>query len=269
VSNLAKRLISAAVLIPFLFLLILYGRPVGVWLVVFAVTLVTLDEFLRMTLSPTARVERFTAMGVGALFSASLYWAPDAQASLSLLTVAVVVLFAIHLASTRDMNVVGARVGTALLGILYIGLLLTPVALLGRRKDGDDWLFLTLSMVFLGDTGGYFAGRFRGRRKLAPDVSPSKTVEGSIGGILAAVGAVAFADLTYMPQLRWIDWLLLAIPAEALAQVGDLSESMIKRGAGVKDSGWIMPGHGGMLDRIDGLLFAAPYVYFYARWAFG
>lgn len=266
-SNLPKRFLSAAVLVAAVVLCILYARPHGFWVLVYAITLITLDEFLRMTLPAAARLERWIGFGIGAAFSASLYWSRDAEASLSMLTGAVVVLFAIHLARTRDMAVVGSRVGLALLGVLYVGLLLTPAALLGRRPhDGAEWLFLLATLVFFGDTGGYFAGRFRGRRKLAPDVSPGKTVEGAVGGVIAAVSAVALAKIWYMPQMQWIDCLFLAVPAEALAQVGDLSESMIKRGAGVKDSGWIVPGHGGMLDRVDGLLFAAPYVYWYARW---
>lgn len=268
-SNLAKRLLSGIPVAAFVILVILYGRPHGLWALVYAATLIALDEFLRMTLPSEARLVRWVAFGIGAVFSASLYWLQDPEVSLSMLTCAVVVLFAVHLARTGDMAVVGARVGLALLGVLYVGLLLTPAALLGLRRHGQDWLFLMVTMVFLGDTGSYFAGRFRGRRKLAPDVSPGKTVEGAVGGLLAAVGAVVLAKSWYMPQIHWMDCLLLAVPTSALAQIGDLSESMIKRGAGVKDSGWILPGHGGMLDRIDGLLFAAPYVYLYARWQYG
>ncbi|MEK6608304.1 MAG: phosphatidate cytidylyltransferase [Myxococcota bacterium] len=267
-TDLAKRFLTAGVLIPLVLAAIFWGGSLGVWAVTYAVTLASLDEFLRMMLPAQARLERWVGFALGAIFAASLYWSRDAEASLAWLAGTVVALFTLHLGQKRDLQLVGARVGVTLLGVLYVGLLLTPVALLGRRADASGWLVLALSLTFLGDTGAYFAGRALGRHKLLPEVSPKKTVEGALGGLCAAIGATVVAKLWYMPELAWRDCLLLAVPAGALAQLGDLCESMIKRGAGVKDSGWILPGHGGMLDRIDGLLFSAPYVYLYSRWLY-
>jgi phosphatidate cytidylyltransferase len=155
-----------------------------------------------------------------------------------------------------------------LFGILYVPLLLTPLALLKRMPEGGDWVLLVLTVTFFCDTGAYFVGRTLGRHKLYPAVSPGKTVEGAIGGLATAFGAAALARLWYMPQLSWIDGALIAIPGAMLGQVGDLVESMIKRAYQVKDSGWIIPGHGGLLDRIDALLFVCAYTYLYARYAF-
>jgi phosphatidate cytidylyltransferase len=105
--------------------------------------------------------------------------------------------------------------------------------------------------------------------KLYEAMSPKKTVVGGVGGLLASVLAAVLAKLFYLPGLSWIDCVAIAVPANLLGQIGDLAESMLKRSVGVKDSGALLPGHGGMLDRIDALLFAAPYVYAYATYAYG
>jgi CDP-diglyceride synthetase len=116
---------------------------------------------------------------------------------------------------------------------------------------------------WFGDTGGYFAGRFIGGKKLYEAVSPKKTWAGSIGGIAGSIGAAVLLKLVALDELTWIDVLLIAIPGGMLGQMGDLAESLLKRSVGVKDSGALLPGHGGMLDRIDAVLFIAPYVYLY------
>ena len=125
---------------------------------------------------------------------------------------------------------------------------------------------LTFSIAFLGDTGAYFTGRALGRHKLYPALSPKKTWEGAVGGLASSAGAAAIAHFWYLPELPLIPGLILGAAAGAMGQAGDLCESMIKRAHGVKDSGTLLPGHGGMLDRIDALLFAAPVLYIGLLW---
>jgi phosphatidate cytidylyltransferase len=174
----------------------------------------------------------------------------------------------LHLVRFGELASVGGRVGLMVFGFVYVPLLLTPIGLVKRFPDGHDWVFLILTVTWLSDTGAYAAGRALGRHKLYPAISPGKSVEGAVGGLLSSLGAAVLAKLTYMPQLGWLDVVLISLPGGALGQVGDLVESMLKRAFGVKDSGWIIPGHGGLLDRIDALLFCVPYVYFYARIVF-
>jgi phosphatidate cytidylyltransferase len=173
----------------------------------------------------------------------------------------------------RVMETVAARVAAMLAGTLYVGLLLTFVALLKKRgADGGAWVYVTLTVTWFGDTGAYFAGRFVGPLwpvKLYASVSPKKTVIGAFGGLAGSFGATVLARLWYLPSLSWADCALVALPAGALGQLGDLCESMLKRSVGVKDSGALLPGHGGMLDRIDALLFSTPYIFCYARWIYG
>ena len=120
-----------------------------------------------------------------------------------------------------------------------------------------------LLIAWFGDTGGYFGGRFFGKTKLYEAVSPKKTWAGAIGGMLGSVLAVVLLKEVHLHQLTWIDVVLIGVPGSILGQMGDLAESLLKRSVGVKDSGALLPGHGGMLDRIDAVLFIAPYVYLY------
>ena len=148
-----------------------------------------------------------------------------------------------------------ASIGLIAFGIPYFAL---PTASLYRLQDFDPWvLVLLLAIVWLGDSGAYYVGKTWGRHKLAPRVSPNKTWEGSIAS--TGAGLLAAAVWSYW-RLGEVDgWILLvAVLGSIAAQIGDLVESLLKRGAGVKDSGQILPGHGGMLDRMDALLFAAP-----------
>ena len=119
------------------------------------------------------------------------------------------------------------------------------------------WTFWLLLLVIAGDTGAFYTGSFLGRHKLCPSVSPGKTIEGAVGGISAALAAGLVFKFFFLPDLPWISCILFLICIGIIAPVGDLFESMLKREGGLKDSGAWMPGHGGILDRIDALLFAA------------
>jgi phosphatidate cytidylyltransferase len=152
-----------------------------------------------------------------------------------------------------------------LLGFLYIGLLPSFVFQFYYAKLGEVWFFLLLSVVFACDTMAYLFGVRWGKHKIMPNVSPKKTLEGSLGGLLGSTCvSVAFSSLlTDVPLWAFV---LIGISVGIVAQLGDLFESLMKRMANRKDSGSIMPGHGGVLDRLDGLLFAAPIVYFFSQW---
>jgi phosphatidate cytidylyltransferase len=130
--------------------------------------------------------------------------------------------------------------------------------LLRSGNDGTTWIFFLLFIVFSGDVGAFYAGRFFGRHKLSPAISPGKTIEGSVGSLLTSM-VVGFGFYSiFLPHLNPLAVLALLACVNPAAQAGDLFESQLKRSAGIKDSGSILPGHGGMLDRIDALLFAAP-----------
>ncbi len=153
-------------------------------------------------------------------------------------------------------------------GILYIGWLLSHLVALRGLDSGRNWVFLVLFVTWVSDTTAFLVGRVLGRHKLAPAISPGKTWEGTIGGIC---GGIAVSTLFFTPTplqlpLTSGQAILLGAITSILGQVGDLVESLLKRNLGVKDSGNLMPGHGGILDRIDSLILASIVVYYYAVW---
>jgi phosphatidate cytidylyltransferase len=154
---------------------------------------------------------------------------------------------------------------TAVLGSLYVGVLTPYFAVLRNEPRGVQLIIVMLLLIVAGDTGAFLIGRKWGRTKLAPHVSPGKTVEGSIASLAASL--IAMAVLRGFLNLRetLVHGLVLALAINLLAQVGDLAESALKRVAGVKDSGWLFPGHGGLLDRTDSLVFATVFTYYYSR----
>lgn len=178
------------------------------------------------------------------------------------------------LTQPEDLVVASRRAMALLLGLAYVGGLaacLTAIAVtvdpgtpccatppFGQFAFGPASLLSLMVIVFAGDTGAYFAGRSLGRHKLYPLVSPKKTIEGSVGGLLASIGGGALSAWLLVPQIPQTDALLLGAACGLTAQIGDLAESMFKRASGTKDSGNLLPGHGGMLDRLDGVLFAGP-----------
>jgi phosphatidate cytidylyltransferase len=275
-NNLLARLLTAVVAVPILAGAIYWSNPLGVWGIVIAATAIGLREWANMTLgagSPVA--DRAFVVVAGTALGAIFYWCAEQPLVFPVATAAITIAtFLWFLFRVGAMETVAARVAFSIAGYFYVAVLLAFLPLAKARPEGDGgrWIYVMLTIAWLSDTGAYFAGRFIGPywpRKLYAAVSPKKTLIGGLGGVLASVGAVVLAKLVYLPGLTWADCLLLGVPANLLGQTGDLAESLVKRSVGVKDSGALLPGHGGMLDRIDALLFVCPYVYCYARWVFG
>jgi phosphatidate cytidylyltransferase len=157
----------------------------------------------------------------------------------------------------------GAFLGWAwtIAGILYVGWLLSHLVALRGLDDGRNWVFLALFATFGSDTAAYFTGRALGRHKLAPSISPGKTWEGAIAGILGAI--IVSLLFTMLLPLGYGQAIVLGLLVSLFGQLGDLVESLLKRNMGVKDSGSLLPGHGGALDRMDSVIFAGVVVYYY------
>lgn len=266
-GNLASRVLVALVAAPVLILAVYQHDPLYTWLLIFAASLVAMAELFGMTLKD--RGDRAVSLVLGALTVAGFYWLhplslPHSLAwqelaavqSHAVLGLAVIAPLVYYLFRYGDIATVAPRMAYTVFGIVYAGLLLTTVAELKRDggPNGGDLVMFVLAVVWAGDTGAYFAGRFLGKRKLYPAVSPKKTWAGAIGGLAGSFAVGAVLKLTRLDGVfNWFDVVMLTIPGAALAQVGDLAESLLKRSVGVKDSGSILPGHGGILDRIDAL----------------
>ena len=186
----------------------------------------------------------------------ALFWAPVDTVLMS----ALVATGAVSLARWNGERDAMAQVSSALLPSLYLGLPIGAMVAV-REMWGAEALFLLMLTVFSSDTAQYYSGRRFGRRALAPAISPKKTVEGAVGGFLVGGLVMALAGVWWLPAAPWFFRILLGMTVVALGISGDLFESMLKRSAGVKDSSHLIPGHGGVLDRIDALLFAAPVYY--------
>ena len=279
-GNLAQRFLVAVVAVPILLVLLHYHRPEPTWAVIFVASLIAMYEFFAMTLPAE---DRKPALVMGGIACLAFYWldlVTLTQYADSLprwfrgfaynggtvaLLLAVVVPMLFFLFKFRDIPSVATRITATVMGIVYAGFLTTMLAklkLLDPARE-QDTVLIVLLVAWLADTGGYFAGRFIGGAKLYEAVSPKKTWAGAFGGIAGSIVGVALLKLATAEWLTWVDVFLLAIPGGILGQMGDLAESLIKRSVGVKDSGALLPGHGGILDRIDAVLFIAPYVYVY------
>ena len=164
-------------------------------------------------------------------------------------------------------------VGVTILGVIYVaflgGFLVSIRTGFENSPNLSTHLLAFFFLVIFGsDTGAYFAGRTFGKHKLAPAISPGKTVEGLIGGLIAAAGFAALATVWFFPELPYKFSIPLGIVLAAAGVLGDLAESAMKRGSNTKDAASLLPGHGGLLDRLDSLLFGAPILYYFARFYF-
>ena len=257
------RAVSALIAALMLAAIYWFFRTRGLMGIGIAVTLGSIYEYGRLTFRPelAPRSLRWSFVILcAALFLTTAFVekpvASIAQASIYFLTI---VLF--NVASRRDLSTAVQLQGAGLMGFLYVGLFPALALRLLKFDEGDVWFFGLLAIVFAGDTMAYITGRFFGRVKLFEVVSPKKTIEGALGGLFgSALAGVVIAQFL-PPEASSRMMIAAATITGAFAQIGDLHESLLKRVADVKDSGSIMPGHGGVLDRLDGVLFAAP-VYF-------
>lgn len=257
-KNLLARVASGVVALPGVGALVFWRESLGFGSLCLLVAVLGLREYTNMTMPGRPGAERLGVILVGSGLYSALFFRPD-LAMLWLLASMLAVALLI-LVRAVDVPAAGARLFAAEFGVLYVGGLVAALPLI-HRSGGPAWVALAIAMTFANDTGAYFAGRAFGRHKLAPALSPGKTIEGAVGGLAAALTVTFVAGWTFMPYLSLGERLGIGLVASLVGPAGDLIESLIKRSAGVKDSGHVIPGHGGILDRVDALLFVGAYVY--------
>jgi phosphatidate cytidylyltransferase len=258
---------TALVALPLLLAALLLGPPWLVVAVVAAALGVGLFEFFALLRARGLRPMPRVGFVLAGAFFVEVVW-PGLH-SVPLLPIVAVALLGFALSRGADLESVSAAAAT-LLGAVYLGALggtMAGLRLLAPEDEGAWRIVLLLFIVFFSDTFAFFVGYAFGRRRLAPAVSPGKSVEGAIGGLIGGIlGALAVRQLG-LPDLPLVHTVALGLAVAAMGIVGDLDESLLKRWAGVKDSGTLFPGHGGMLDRLDSLLFGAPVLYYYFLYA--
>ncbi len=261
-DNLGKKKVGTALtIIPPVILLIAIGPPAVLLGMVLVATFLGIREFYGLCLPHSLSLERWTGIGLGLLLSLITLFGNLRIGSLFL----VLLLFLLSLLfmfTSRDLSSTISNLGTSLFGILYVGFLLSHVCLVRYGSNGRIWVLFLIATVWAGDISAYWMGSWLGRHRLYPKISPKKTFEG-LGGAIGGSILMAFAfSKIFLPDLEIFSTLFLAIGMGLLGQAGDFIESMLKRSAQVKDSGSFIPGHGGMLDRLDSFLFSAPFLHY-------
>lgn len=267
-SNLMVRLLTAVVAIPLLLALIFLGPPWGWFAFVLVAAGVGAYELFGMT-HPGDGIARAFGIVMTWAVMLSLWFSfdePRLLVTVALLLPFTSVLF--NLWRLGEIPSAALRVASGAFGPWWIGAGLAAISVVrfAGGPDGPGYVVLCFVLSWIGDTGGYFAGRAFGKHKLYEAVSPKKTVEGAIGGVLATAAGAVVCHLLVVPSLNIRDAVILGVLGGVLGIFGDLGESLLKRSVGVKDSGGIVPGHGGILDRIDAVLITAPMVLLYVLW---
>ena len=254
-----KRVLTALVLIPLVLGLIFYAPPLAIRAVLALVALLCLSEVLSILRATGAEPFPAAAFAAGAVLV--LTSAPMGAFLVGFLAL----LMALALQLQRHETAMLTAASTLFAVVYTCG----PFALARRLHEmSPHWLFAALLVNWVGDSAAMYVGKAIGKRKLAPRVSPGKTWEGTIASIVLGTAAGAAYLLRLQPGIELTFALGFSLTANVAGQVGDLAESVLKRGAGMKDSGALLPGHGGMLDRMDGALFAFPAAYLYlAVWS--
>ena len=255
-----KRVLTGLIGVPLLVALI-YFAPTWVFtvLILFA-ALLSLNEFYAMT-SPE---KPHTIIFFNYLLTAGLFCSLLVKGSyyIAIIPLFIMLPLALFMAGYRGKPPKIGEIGRILMGPFYICLPLMLLVEIFKLPRGQWWVFFILAVIFAGDTGSFYVGRSLGKHKLSR-ISPGKTWEGAIGGLLSNIAAAGIFGYLFFPSLSVTSIVVLAMAMGIGGQIGDLAESMLKRISKAKDSGTVLPGHGGLLDRIDALLFAIPIVYLY------
>jgi len=262
-----KRWISGLVMGPLLIVLTLYAPPWLFTLLILALIFIGLREFYALVLPGIPSRDR----SVGILLSLLPPLAFYSREARCFHSAAVLLAFFVFVGALKSPDPFERRLDCAskqLLGFLYIAFFLGHFILMRQFPSGQLWVLFTLTAVFSSDTTAFYIGRTCGRKKLAPAISPGKTVEGGYGAVGGSMAAALLFKGLFFSEIPFLHALALGLGVGIVGQLGDLWESILKRSAQVKDSGTLIPGHGGLLDRIDSVLFAGPFVYYYA-WIMG
>lgn len=257
-----KRWISGLIAAPLLFVIIFYGSETVFAAFIIMVIEGAVVEYNRMVFNEGFVREKLQGLVIALLIPIA-FFSGDLRVVLAVIAFSMLGTFSLSLAGRNGHLIDVVSVSKVVLGFIYIPFMASHFILLRHTDYGIMWIFFILIMAFCGDIAAFYVGRSMGKRKLMPLVSPGKTVEGTVGLLIGStVGCVLFQHF-FLPGLPIFHAAVLGLSGGIIGQLGDLCESVIKRASGVKDSGSLVIGHGGLLDRLDCLIFIAPYVYYY------
>lgn len=259
------RAITAVIMAVFVVAAVWFLPPVGFNFLVALLTFAGLVEFARMFFGDS--FERKAVVCAGLVSAFTLLFCPEGFSAVLILVVFLLFGLAFtHIWRARELKGAAERLGLAVLGLIYLGVAFPFWGALRALIGGKELVLLALVPACLCDTFAYVAGKLFGKRKLARFVSPNKTVEGFFGAFAGALAGTFIVRAILLPHISWKLSVIFAIMIWVVSPVGDLVESLLKRSCGVKDSGSLIPGHGGVLDRLDALIFTGPAAYVFARY---
>ncbi|MDO8643676.1 MAG: phosphatidate cytidylyltransferase [bacterium] len=269
-SSFLKRVISTLVVAPVLIIILLYTDPAVFKGLVWGVSLLAVAEFYRMIFPPEQKRKKRFGLFLAGLYGLLLLSSSSESRQIFLVPSMAVLAFAFVLLESNkgdgSLKEAVHELSFYFLGTFYLAGFTLFLAFVRELPEGLFWIFSLLLGTWINDSFSYFFGKLFGRHKMASRISPGKTVEGFFGGFVGAGVAIALMQFLFHEPLTLVQSILLVVLISVIGPIGDLAESLVKRSCDVKDSGQLLPGHGGMWDRIDALIFNAPFVYWFALW---
>lgn len=265
-----KRWVTGLLAAPVLGAIVYFGNEAVFSGLVIIAAVMACHEYNRTAFTDEYGFERAQCLGAALLINVAAHYssldAGGPKPIAAALTLSFLAVFCLFLYRCREGAINLDPLRKTALSIFYPSVLIAHFILLRKLDNGIFLIFLVFLIAFAGDIAAFYTGRNFGKRKLLPNVSAGKTIEGSLGSIAGSIAAALVFRHFFLEFISTADLVIMTVAANILGQAGDLCESTLKRSSGMKDSGAILPGHGGILDRIDSLLFIGPFVYYYVSY---
>ncbi len=268
INSIVKRWVTAIFLLVVLLSAIVYASAEILTVIITVIIIGGVWEYNRMVFGKGFLKEKIE-MYIFAIIIPVVTLFGTGQLLVSVLTFCFMSVFIVFLWSVKESTFDVMLVAKVIFGILYIPVLTSHFIMLRLLENGVYWIFLVLIIAIVGDTAGLYVGKYFGKNKLSVLVSPGKTIEGTIGLVIASVLVSLIFCYFVFPDISRVHVVIISFVGSIIGQLGDLCESAIKRNYGLKDASSLLPGHGGLLDRMDSLIFTAPFVYYYRIFVIG
>ncbi len=267
-NSLLTRWLTGLIFAAVIFVVIVFAPPVILALLIVLIAAGGIWEYNNIIFGKGFLTEKIEGTVFAVLIPFVVYFG-DSQMLLATLAFCILATFIIFLGSVKEASFDVVSVAKVIFGLMYIPFLLSHFILLRGLDQGVLWVLFVLVLAFAGDITALYIGKYFGKNKLSPLISPGKTVEGTIGLFLGSTAACLIFGYFFFPCVSLLKIGILAFIGSIIGQLGDLCESAIKRNYGLKDASSLLPGHGGLMDRLDCLLFIAPFVYYYRIYVIG
>ena len=268
INSIVKRWLTAIFLLVVLLSAIVYASAEILTVIITVIIIGGVWEYNRMVFGKGFLKEKIE-MYIFAIVIPVVALFGTGQLLVSVLTFCFMSVFIVFLWSVKESTFDVMLVAKVIFGVIYIPLLTSHFIMLRLLENGVYWIFLVLIIAIVGDTAGLYVGKYFGKNKLNVLVSPGKTIEGTIGLVIASVLVSLIFCYFVFPDISRVHVIIISFVGSIIGQLGDLCESAIKRNYGLKDASSLLPGHGGLLDRMDSLIFTAPFVYYYRIFVIG